>query len=228
MSVFEVLSKLPGIDELRDRCRALAMLDAIMSPEWSDRYYSFDAAWSSEEEMASMRDGSGNDYSIVFAPVGVFARGFDHESPMSPYRTNPPKPWPGLFDDVPEPLRHNIAEPAFGDGRGTPRATVCFWRRTADPRWKTGNLTLPAGHDDPDGASRLFAVLADGSPETYQKFAEDYYETDVDLDAVRHILALRPLTPSILATLNDDLTIPDLEADLIEIGYPREHRPTDA
>jgi hypothetical protein len=46
------------------------MLDAIMSPEWEWRYYSFDSRWGPGEEMASMRNGSGDAYSIVFSSAG--------------------------------------------------------------------------------------------------------------------------------------------------------------
>lgn len=226
MSVYDVLPDLPEIAVLRDHCRAVAMLEAILSPEWSDRYYSFDASWAPGEDMASMRDGSGNDYSIVFGPAGAYARGFDHESPMSPYRLNPPSPWPGLFDHVPGPLRHNITEPAFGDANSVPRVTVCFWRETSDRHWRTGDLALPDASDDPDGAARLFPLLRDRTPEAYAKFAEDYYERDVDLDAVGHVLALRPLSPSVIAALDPDLTVAALEDDRIEIGYPEGHRPT--
>jgi hypothetical protein len=40
------------------------MLDAILYPEWEYRY-SFDAEWGPEEELALMRNGSGDDYAIV-------------------------------------------------------------------------------------------------------------------------------------------------------------------
>jgi hypothetical protein len=33
--------------------------------------------------MASMRNGSGDAYSIVFSSHGAFIRGMEHESPMS-------------------------------------------------------------------------------------------------------------------------------------------------
>ncbi|MFE4802065.1 hypothetical protein ACFRFL_45945 [Streptomyces sp. NPDC056708] len=33
------------------------------------------------EEMASMRNGSGDEYSIVFSAAGAYVRGFDHETP---------------------------------------------------------------------------------------------------------------------------------------------------
>ena len=37
----------------------MAMLDAILSPEWDCRYYSFNAGWSPDEQMGSMRERLG-------------------------------------------------------------------------------------------------------------------------------------------------------------------------
>ncbi|WP_329084197.1 MULTISPECIES: hypothetical protein [unclassified Streptosporangium] len=199
----------------------MAMLDAIMSPEWEYRFYSFDSRWSPVEEMASMRDGCGNDYSIVFSPTGAYARGFDHESPMSPYRVTPPVPWPGLFDRVPEAFHPLVTEPAFSDQDGTPQATVCFWREQADTEWRSGAIeALPEGVKDDRSAEWLFDVLVDGRPEAYQQFAEDYYEVAVDIEAVRHIYALQPLTQSVVSSLNPDVDLSSLEGDLAQIGYP--------
>jgi hypothetical protein len=53
------LDALPDISTLRRLTRSLAMLDAIMSPEWESRYYSFDSHWGPGELMASMRNGQG-------------------------------------------------------------------------------------------------------------------------------------------------------------------------
>ena len=198
----------------------MAMLDAILSPAWEDRYFSFDSRWSPAEEMASMRDGSGNEYSIVFSPAGAYARGFDHESPMTPYRVTPPAPWPGLFDGVPEAFRAQVAEPAFSDN-GTPRATVCFWREQADTAWRASDIDpLPEGVGDDGSAEWLFDVLLDGRPEAYQRFAEGYYEVPVDIVAVRHVYALRPLTQAIVSLLNPEVDISDLTEDLAQAGYP--------
>lgn len=223
MSVHEVTRHLPAIPVVRERSRAMAMLDAIMSPEWESRYYSFDSHWAPGEEMASMRDGSGNAYSIVFSQVGAYARGFDHESPMSPYRVTPPTPWPGLFDGLPEVFRPHAAEPAFSAPDGTPFVTVCFWRERTDTEWRSGNAgPLPPGVKDDGSAEWLFDVLLDGRPEAYQEFAEEYYEADVDIEAVRHVYALRPLTPDVVASLNPEVELSELEEDLAQIGYPRE------
>ena len=221
MSVYDLTSQLPGISIIRDRARAMAVLDAIMSPDWESRFYSFDSRWSPTEEMASMRDGCGNDYSVVFSPAGAYARGFDHESPTSPYRVTPPVPWPGLFDGMPAAFLHHVTEPAFSDQDGTPRVTVCFWREEADAEWRAGSVeAVPAGVDDGDSAEWLFDVLADGRPEAYQEFAEEYYEVTVDIEAVRHVYALRPLTQSVVSALNPDADLAALDKDLRQIGYP--------
>jgi hypothetical protein len=54
----------------------------------------------------------------------------------------------------------------------------------------------------------------------FRRFAEDYYEVPVDLDAVRHVYALRPLTPAVVTGLNADLTMKDLTEDLAASRHP--------
>lgn len=65
------LTALPDVEGLRKLTQSLAMLDAIMSPEWEDRYYSFNSQWDAGEMMASMRNGSGDEYFILFGPHGA-------------------------------------------------------------------------------------------------------------------------------------------------------------
>jgi hypothetical protein len=79
------LKTLPGPDQLKSLCQSLAMLDAIMSPDWEYRYYSFDSKWGLDEMMASMQNGQGDDFFILFNNNGAVIKGFDHEAPMSPY-----------------------------------------------------------------------------------------------------------------------------------------------
>jgi hypothetical protein len=66
--------RLPDIPVVRDRSRSLAMLDAILSPQWEYRYYSFNGSWGPAQELASMRNGSGDDYAVVFSPAGAWVR----------------------------------------------------------------------------------------------------------------------------------------------------------
>jgi hypothetical protein len=161
-------ARLPDIDVLRRWAQSLAVLDAILSPEWEFRYFSFDSTWDADEQMASMRDGSGDEWSIVFLPLGAYLRGFDHESPMSPFAQRPSRPWPGVVDAVPPEFAACVEEAAFSD-EGVPRVTVCLWRTRRDPVWQHGEIEFPPG-DDPDGADWLFAEL-DGNPATYAAYA---------------------------------------------------------
>ncbi|VEH26122.1 Uncharacterised protein [Cellulomonas fimi] len=189
-----------------------------MSPEWDGRYFSFDSHWAPDEDMASMRNGSGDEWSIVFASAGVFVRGFDHESDMSPYVNNG-RLWPGLVESVPAVFADHVTEPAFSDG-ATLLATVCLWRQTEDDGWHAGDIAFPSG-DDPDGANWLFAMLVDYSPEAYERFVEDYYESQVDSSAVRAVFALEPLTQELVQRLNPETDMAALADDLDQIGYRR-------
>lgn len=52
MNVYDIAARLPDPAVLRPRCQAPAMLDAIVSPQ----------------QVASMQNGSGDEWSIVFTP----------------------------------------------------------------------------------------------------------------------------------------------------------------
>ncbi|MGY2119144.1 hypothetical protein ACW9HR_35075 [Nocardia gipuzkoensis] len=53
MTVYDVARQLPTIAELRELCRSLAMLAAILSPDRESRNYSFNAArWPAETVAA--------------------------------------------------------------------------------------------------------------------------------------------------------------------------------
>jgi len=209
------LKTLPDIDRLKALCQSLAMLDAIMSPDWEYRYYSFDSKWGLNEMMASMRNGQGDGFFILFNNNGAIIKGFDHEAPMTPYAHKPKRVWPGVLDDVPDVFRDFLDEPAFT----IEDTTFCFWRRAEDSYWSIGNIAYPKG-SDPDGSDQLLVML-DGKTETYRKFAEEYYERDIPLYAIECIYKHQPLTDEIIASLNPDVSFADLKADVENIGYSR-------
>lgn len=206
------LSELPGITDLKRLVRALAMLDAILSPEWAYRYYSFNSAWADAEMMASMRNGSGDYWFALFCRDGVAIHGLAHEAPAF----RPGEPWPGIFDRLPVPFHANfLNEPAFT----TNDSTFCLWRLRDDSRWSCGHVDLSPG-EDPDGSAGLLAILA-GRPEQYVDFARDYYERDdLELEDVKAVYRHQALHPALVERLNPEVTLDALSEDIAEIGYP--------
>src|SRR5262245_14588494 len=106
------LKMLPDVDRLRALLQSVAMLDAILCPEWEYRYYSFNCRWAKREQMGSMRDGCGDSYFALFNPSGCFLKGFAHESTMSPYRRKMNAIWPGVLETVPSTFKAALNEPA--------------------------------------------------------------------------------------------------------------------
>ncbi len=80
VTAVDVARALPDIETLRDRCRAFARLEAIVSPQEESRYYCYDRDWGPGAEAASMQNGSGDFWHIVFKPAGAIVLGFAHES----------------------------------------------------------------------------------------------------------------------------------------------------
>ncbi|WP_327040740.1 hypothetical protein OG400_24850 [Micromonospora ureilytica] len=222
MTVYDVAAKLPDIDLLRQRCKALAVLERAI--DGGDPYYAYTSDWG-PDEAALMSNGGGDEWTVVFTADGAFIRLFDHESAMSPYRHPDHELWPGLVDGIPEVLRPHVTEPAFCDENGQLVATTVLWRLVEDDRWHAGDgiaFPPPSGpYEDngPDG-SGLLDILFDDIVARFVEFAADYHEMTVDRSAVEHIVAHRPLTDTVTRALNPQLSVADLRVELTEIGYP--------
>jgi len=185
-------------------CQSLAVLDAILQPEWDLRYYSFDAHWNPSKglQMASMRTGEGDHWFCLFYPGGATAlKGYVQGMPTRPE----------LWEDLPEEFHADFREePAFDR-----EATIfCLWRRAQEDAWQYRSA-LPG--DDPDGSADLLALL-DGKPATYREWAEEYFEIEAPLPAIEHVYSHRPLTYAVIAALNPERkNVEDLEADLADL-----------
>ncbi len=204
------LSKLPPADQLKRVLKSMATLDAILCPDWEDRYYSFDARWDKGEEMGSMRNGQGDDFFALFNVHGCFLKGFVHDSPLADCSLDPAEHYRG----VPATFESCVTEPSFKSDQ----VTFCLWRGVEDPCWSHNDLNLPPG-DDPDGSAYLLSPL-DGQAETYWQWAESYYEQDLPLHAVRAIYQQQPMTSELAAELNPEVRLRQVKDDLREIGYP--------
>ncbi|MEH6448482.1 MAG: hypothetical protein V7765_07415 [Oleispira sp.] len=208
------LNLLPDISQLKKLMQSLSILDAIMSPEWSDRFYSFNSKWGECEQMGSMRNGCGDDFSILFNSSGCFIKGFDHESAMSSWGTDGQLPWENLLKGLPPEFLSASKEPAFS----MDDISFCIWRLSTANSWSKGEFEY-ADDDDPDGSEHLLDIF-DAKPITYQVFAQEYYEVDLAHDAIEKIYHHIPLTNELIQSINPEITLKELEKDIMEIGYP--------
>ncbi|MFF0657475.1 MULTISPECIES: hypothetical protein [Micromonospora] len=221
MTAYDIAAKLPGIDLLRQRCRALAVLERLLDE--GHPYYAYDPAWGADE-AALMSNGGGDEWAVVFAPEGAFIRVFDHESSMSPYADDDLELWPGLLDGLPAQFHRLVEEPAFGD-EGRFVATAVLWRLAGDDRWHAGQgIDFPPSrgpYDDtgPDG-SPMLEILCDDVVDEFVEFAGEYHEVALDRDAVAAVVAHRPLTEALVRAVNPEASLSAVRADVENMGYP--------
>jgi len=236
------LDTLPDITTLKQLCQALATLDAVICPDWESRYYSYDKDWGQDEECFSMRDGSGDEFLILFSNHGAVINGFAHDSMMSNWKERELEPitfrekmaslfgnkktileqhiYAGVVDELPAVFHGFVFdEPIKSIG-----TTFCIWRESNDTAWRRGDINFP-DDDYGDGSADLLYIL-DNNPETYRKWALEYYEDEFEssklkLDLVKYIYEHRPLTKEIVFKINPELEdIESLKRELDRINYP--------
>ncbi|MEU7107376.1 hypothetical protein ABZ951_20290 [Streptomyces sp. NPDC046215] len=209
----ELVAELPHPAVLLERCRSLAVLDAIFAGR--ERTYAFDPAWGDGVALASMDNGGGDLYAVVFDPAGVFLYGFDHECDATPWREDDRVHWPGLLDGLPPALARYAAEPAF-QLDGFFDATVCAWRETGDDAWRCGPVVFEDGESD--GADFLFEQLLDADGTAYADWAEDIFERPVDRAAVAAVFSGAALTPELVHQLNPEADYEEIAREAAALG----------
>ncbi len=206
---------MPGIEDLRRLMQSMALLDAILCPDWSSRYYSFNQNWASGEQLGSMRDGCGNELFAHFGRGGCWIKGFVHDCEMALPGQRGRETVGAILAGVPVAFAGCMEEPAFSVGD----VTFCIWREPADAVWRRSPVEFPSRDSDPDGSEQLLSAY-DGLPETYAAWASDSYGEELDAEAVAAVYRHEPLTPALVKRLNPELGLRDLAEDLSEIGYP--------
>ena len=206
---------LPEAEALIRRTKALSALDLILSPVWEDRYYSFNSRWAAGEQMASMRNGCGDEWWIVFHDSGWAAlKGLGHDSPAR--QAGRDRLSAELKSAIPAALSGFASEPAFR----WDQTSFAAYRRPSDHDWvwpkeATAFANRSGGEDE-------FLSLLAGGPEDYVDYAADYFEVDLPLAVVEAIFDLAPITPEMVRMLNPEVSLADIDEQLHgEIGYPR-------
>ena len=238
----ENLNLLPSPIDLKNVCKSISALEAIICPEWEYRYFSYQKDWSENEEFCEMRNGQGDHLLILFSSNGTCINGFSHESKMNGWKNTAIKEKKsfidklfgskkeskteliqiihnGVLDNLPKAFSKFIfEEPVKSIG-----TTFCIWQTKNDDEWQKGNAILPK--DDFKDGSKYLLNLLDGKPLTFKIWAEEYYEenfekSDLKLDLVEKVYNGVLATEEFAREINPELQDFDkLKSDLNEIGY---------
>lgn len=205
------LDLVPQPDELQRRCQALALLEAGLNRNPSTRWHVFGS--SDDQRTCRVSDGSGNEAMYWFRDEVAVIRGFDHESPITPWAQEPMALWPGIYETAPS----FVAESPTIEVAGVESVTFCFW--WSDGAWRRGPVEFPPSvHADPDGSEYLLKPVASVGKAT--AFLGGYYERAVDSGLVGAVFEGQPIEGELLAAMAIDVTPGDLVAEASRIGYP--------
>ena len=234
------LDGIPEISTLKNLCKSLSAIEAIICREWESRYYSYQNNWDEElrEEYFEMRNGQGDQFSILFSKFGAIINGFAHESEMSNWEEIEIEQkgflkkmfgkketemqqniWKGVIENVPTEFKAFI----FGEPIKSIGTTFCIWRENEENKWNIGEIDFPKD-EYTDGSADLLYIL-DNNPTTYQKWALEYYDEHFEnnklkIETVKHIYNFKKITKELIFELNPEIKdFEELKNELKEIGY---------
>lgn len=200
-------SDLPDAATLQQLCKAMAVLDAVNSPEWDYRYHSYDPNWGLDEAVFQLNTGEGDEMLILFRPEGCCINGYV-EGYAQPDKAQVTQGLPAAFEEF-----------VFGEPVGSIGTTFCLWYTPAQG-WQTGRLD-----ENADDGSEEMLYLLDARPESYAEWANEYFVEDsgrplIQVDDVAHVYRGEPLTKELVQRLNPELDDwEQLAIDMQEIGY---------
>lgn len=192
-----IVSILPNPSVLKETAKRIALLDSVLMQEWEYRYYSFNSQWSEGEEMSSMRDGSGNEFYILFRNSECCIKIIDKEINSTKGILNETRK---LQDRELAFIDYFLSEPAFDPEY----ISFLFWN--IDGKWKHLG----------SGKTEFLNIFLHPESE-YRKIAEDYYEKDISPPVLNKILKGSP-DMDLFMQLNPELDLETFKNDLKEIG----------
>jgi hypothetical protein len=190
------LDLLPTIEEVAETSQSLALLDAILMPEWEHRYFSFSAHWNTaaRETMASMRDGSGSEYFLLFSEIGAAGKVLDVTISI---------PSADSLSAMPDVFSTFKAEPAFS----LHDCSFFLWRRADDASWQ---------HSPSQLSSFSYLVFLVHGASYYHQWAQEYYEREIPFETLSEVFATRTCSKEQAVTLNEEVDFDALQSDMSE------------
>lgn len=185
----------------------LAALDIILCEEDWLRYHRYDYQWALNASLATIDNGAGDHLFILFSPIGVIMKGFDHESELSPYARPKYDVCPGIYDQTPTLLLALLEDEALEKED----VTFCIWRETSDTKWRMGDVQT--SEKTSDGSEFLLSTIFE-TPEDYVSWAQTYYDLPISNETVRQIYNGSPITEAEIRMLNPNRNVEDVLQEL--------------
>lgn len=185
------------IKEITQNLKCIAVLEAIICPEWEYRCFSYNSHWGDEEEMASMNNSSGDEWFL-------WVKGRHAAVKLINYEIGILSDISSIRNEFPPSYAEFISESAFSIDDSS-----SLWY-LMDNDWVKFDV-------DREEARSMLAVF-DWSALDYKEWADDYYENDIPIEAIENIMA-GSLTEGDVQLLNPDLRLKDLDEEIEEIGY---------
>lgn len=193
---------LPHPDEIRQKLQSLAMLDAIVMPDWELRYFSFNSQWSPGEMMGSLRDGEGSEFFFLFNETGVAAKIYCKDYSLEADTAA------AMLGGIPLDFSSFLNEAAFN----LDVATCYLWRRKEDHSWSVAPRDI---------VEIPFLAFVYDWGNYYLNWSASYYELGLNVNSIEAILRHQPLTENLIKSLNPDAELEAIVADANQIGYPK-------
>ncbi|GHF80410.1 hypothetical protein PV749_09485 [Streptomyces sp. ID03-2B] len=175
---------LPVPEQLRERLRALTVLESCFDLKWPR--YRFTPDDGSGFEHFRFENGGGDRYHVFLGGSVAFLRAFDHTSQLSPYVHD--AVWPGLLDGLPESL-----EPLTrlqGDERKYPLLTLALWHDGTS--WRHGTPRPREGREA-ELTTWMLGPLLTFTPAAVVEHLSNFYGRPVDAEAVGAMLRGEPV-----------------------------------
>jgi len=202
----KIYKKLPNQKNFQRICKAISVLDAILSKEWEYRYYSYNSKWGEDEEFFEMKNGKGDYLLVLFNQTGCVINGIHNEYEDSDKGV--------LTEGLPKEFHEFI----FGEPVATLGTTFCIWTNHFG-KWDYNETNCEDGKKD-------LLTIFNNNPETYIIWAEEYFEDyckegGICAKTVQKLYNGEILTKTMVLSVADDFYHwKQLKDDLTEIEYP--------
>jgi len=181
---------------VREKLKNLAILEAIVCPDWELRYFSYNGTWGNGVEMASMRDGCGSEWFTWFKGNATAYKCFSPEDGLMTNLDAIKKEFPAVFAGF-------VNECAFSMQHAT-----CLWYKESSQWVKFGNEVVHS-----IGLEQVLSWEA----KDYCSWAREYYERELSERLVAKVLEGQR-NETIVIQINPALEWNTFVTELAEMG----------